>query len=98
MTNSELQKLIEEYWIWQEDAVEIERIFDIMTDEKKVEIIDDFENIASQIIKHREEIEKEKEILLIKAIENIEKDIEEYSKNIYTKKTKKELSNLKKQK
>lgn len=96
MTNSELQRLIKEYSIWEEDAIEITRIFDIMTENKKIDIIDNWPKIATQIIKHREEIEKEKEILLIRTIENIEHDIEEYNKTLVSKKTRFELKKIKK--
>lgn len=95
MTNTLLQRLIKEYNIWEEDAIEIVRIFEIMTDDKKIEILENWPKIADQIIKHREQIEQEKEILLIKTIEWIEHDIEEYNKTLVGKKTKKELNNLK---
>ncbi|EKE29858.1 MAG: hypothetical protein ACD_2C00088G0023 [uncultured bacterium (gcode 4)] len=96
MTNSELLKLIRQYEIWDEDAIEIVRIFEVMTDSKKIEILNNWQNIAMHIKKHREDIEKEKEILLIKAIDSIEHDIEEYNKSLVSKNTKQELKKMKK--
>jgi hypothetical protein len=96
MTNSELLRLIKQYDVWEEDAIEIVRIFEVMTTDKKIEILNNWHSIAMQIKKHREDIEKEKEILLIKAIENIEHDIEEYNKSLVSKNTKNELKEIKK--
>ncbi|EKE28415.1 MAG: hypothetical protein ACD_3C00061G0004 [uncultured bacterium (gcode 4)] len=96
MTNSELLKLIRQYEVWDEDAIEIVRIFEVMTDDKKIEILNNWHNIAMQIKKHRDDIEKEKEILLIRAIDNIEHDIEEYNKSLVAKNTKKELKKMRK--
>ncbi|MDD2908633.1 MAG: hypothetical protein PHZ26_02655 [Candidatus Gracilibacteria bacterium] len=94
MINSQLLKLIKDYNILQEDAIEIIRIFEVMTDNKKLEILDSWPKIAAQIIKHREEIELEKEILLIKTLENIEKDIEEYNKSLVAKHTKSDIKKI----
>ncbi len=96
MTNSELQRLIKEYSIWDEDAVEILRIFEIMTDSKKIEILENWPKIAAQIKFHREQIEKEKEVLLMRALDNIEKEIDEYNKKLVEEDTKNELKFMKK--
>lgn len=88
-------KLIKEYNIQEQDALEIIRIFDIMSETKKLEILENWPRIASQIIRHREQIEKEKEILLLRTIENIEQDIEEYNKTLISSQTKNELKELK---
>lgn len=95
MGNSELLKLIKEHNICDEDSIEITRIFEVMTDDRKVEIIDDWENIASRIKASREQLEKEKEILLIQAISDIEKDLEEYDKWQVRKRAKKDIDILK---
>ncbi|EKE27019.1 MAG: hypothetical protein ACD_4C00086G0010 [uncultured bacterium (gcode 4)] len=95
MINTELLRLIKEYDIWEEDAIEIARIFEIMTDERKVEILEDWPNIARSIKTSREQIEKEKEILLIQAIEEIEKDLEKFNKTQVTQNTKNEIQKLK---
>jgi len=94
MINSELLKLIKEYNIEQDDAIEVVRIFEVMTDTKKLEILEDWPKIAAQIKKHRQQIEYEKEVLLIKTIENIEKDIEEYNKSLVAKHTKTDIKKI----
>ena len=95
MGNSELLKLIKEHNICDEDSIEITRIFEVMTDDRKVEIIDDWNNIANRIKASREQLEKEKEILLIQAISDIEKDLEEYDKWQIRKRAKKDIDILK---
>ena len=95
MGNSELLKLIKEHNICDEDSIEITRIFEVMTDDRKVEIIDDWENIANRIKASREQLEKEKEILLIQTISDIERDLEEYDKVQVRKKAKKDIDILK---
>lgn len=95
MINSQLLKLIKEYNIEQDDAIEVVRIFEIMNDDKKLEILEKWPSIAAQIRKHREEIEFEKEVLLIKTLENIEHDLEEYNKQITLETTKSSIKKLK---
>jgi len=95
MINSELLKLIKEYNIEQDDAIEVVRIFEVMTDTKKLEILETWPKIAAQIKKHRQQIEYEKEVLLIKTIENIEKDLEDYTKQVTIETTKSSIKKLK---
>jgi len=98
MTNTELLRLINSSDLAQEDLIEVIRIFEIMTDDKKIEVINNWQKIATQIKQHREQIEQEKELLLIRTIENIEHDIEEYNKSLVAKKTKQDISLFKKTK
>lgn len=94
MTNSELLNLIHEHGLRQEDAVEVLRIFEVMSDAKKVDIIDRWPRIAAQIKAHREEIEREKEILFVRSIENVEKELEEYNKLLIRKHAKQDLKGI----
>lgn len=98
MTNTELLRLITESQIAQEDAIEVIRIFEVMTESKKIDVINNWKTIAIQIKEHREQIEQEKELLLVRAIENIEHDIEQYNKSLVAKKARQDIHLLKKQK
>jgi hypothetical protein len=60
--------------------------------------LNNWNKISAQIIQHREEIEQEKELLLIRTIENIEHDIEEYNRSLVAKKTKQDLRTFTKEK
>jgi len=65
-----------------------------MTDDKKIEVINNWQKIATQIKQHREQIEQEKELLLIRTIENIEHDIEEYNKSLIARHTKTDIKKI----
>jgi len=49
-----------------------------LTDDKKLDILERWNSIIADIKRHRDEMEQEKEILLIQALKNIEHDLEEY--------------------
>ena len=49
MTNIELQKKIELSGLHPNDLVEVLRIFEIMTDDKKVEILERWDSIVADI-------------------------------------------------
>jgi len=82
MTNIQLLKLIEESDILREDAKEIIKIFGILTDHRKIEVINNWDNIAQKIKVSRQWLEKEKEILLTNTLAEIQKDIELYNKSL----------------
>ena len=96
VANTELLKLITESHLDERDTVEIIRIFPILWEKRQVEILNDWPQISNQIRLHREEIEKEKEILLIKMIDDIESDLETYSKQVTGKTAKMKLNELSK--
>ncbi len=73
---------MEEHEIVEEDAKEITRIFDILTDHRKTEVLNNWSNIANKIKESRKWLEKEKEILLIRTLDEIDQEIKEYNKNI----------------
>lgn len=92
--NTQLLKLIQEAHLYEEDTQEIIRIFPLLTEKRQMEILDDWPRISNQIRLHREQIEQEKEILLIKAIQDIEADLEQYNKATVSRTTKKALRNI----
>jgi len=53
--------------------------------------------MVASIILHRAELEQEKEILLIKALEDIESDLETYGRTLVHGSAKKDISGLKNQ-
>jgi DNA transposition AAA+ family ATPase len=78
-----------------DDAREIIRIFPILTEEKQLQIFETWDSVVASIKLHRDELEQEKEILLIKALENIESDLEAYGRTLVHSGAKKNLSGLK---
>ena len=94
MTNTELLSRIALAGLHPDDAREVTRIFDILTDEKKVQVLETWDSIVANIRRHREELEREKEILLVQALEDIEHDLEEYNRTLVQSNAKKKLKNL----
>lgn len=94
MTNTEILRRAELSWLHPDDLTEVLRIFEVVTDEKKVEILSRWDSIANNIRRHREQMEEEKKILLARAIDDIEHDLEEYNRSLVQKRTKKQMENL----
>jgi hypothetical protein len=79
MKNIKLLNLIKECSILEEDAVDIIKIFDILTDNKKEEVLNNWHKIAENIKLSREEIEIEKQVLLTNTLVKIQNNVENYN-------------------
>jgi len=95
VVNTQLFKLVQEAHLYEEDAQEIIRIFPFLTEKRQLEILDDWPRISNQIRLHREQIEQEKEILLVQAIKNIELELDEYNKQLVESETRRSLKKIK---
>ena len=93
--NTELLRKISITGLHPDDAREIIRIFPVLTEEKQLQIFETWDSVIASIKLHRDELEQEKEILLIKALENIESDLEAYWRTLVHGGTKKDISGLK---
>lgn len=82
LQNTELLRRISITGLHSDDAREIIRIFPFLTEEKQLQIFETWDSVVSSIKLHRAELEQEKEILLVKALENIESDLEEYGRTL----------------
>ena len=80
--NTELSRLIAASALHEEDAREITRIFAVLTSERKIEVLRDWDHVANRIRRSRIRLEEEKSILLQRTLENIERDIAEYEKTL----------------
>jgi hypothetical protein len=70
-----LEKLLQESPFDDRDKYEIRQIFQFVTDEKKQNILNNFDYIVSNVLKLKEDLRQQQEILLGKAISNIEQTI-----------------------
>ncbi len=95
LENTELTRRLLVASLHADDEREITRIFPIMTPERQIQIFETWDSIIANIKLHRQEIEQEKEILLIRALENIESDLEEYGRTLVQSGSRKDISNLK---
>lgn len=80
--NTEILRRISVAGLHPDDAREITRIFPALTEERQIQILEKWDSIIATIKLHREEMEREKEILLVKALEDIEHDLEEYGRTL----------------
>jgi hypothetical protein len=92
--NTELLRRISVTGLHPDDAREITRIFPFLTEEKQIQIFETWDAVVANIRLHRMEYEKEKEILLVQAIKDIENDLEEYNKQLVQSSAKKKLKSL----
>ena len=76
--NTELSRRLSLAGLHPDDEREITRIFPVMNESRQIQIFETWDSIIANIKRHRDELEQEKEILLIKALENIEHDLEVY--------------------
>lgn len=82
LQNTELLRRISITGLHPDDAREIIRIFPFLTQEKQLQIFETWDSVVGTVKLHRAELEQEKEILLVKALENIESDLEEYGRTL----------------
>lgn len=73
-----MNTLLENYFLKfpdldEKDRYEIRQIFNFVNDEKKQNILKNFEKMMESIIKLKKDLKQEQEILLWKAISNIER-------------------------
>jgi len=71
--NSALEKLLQNELLSEKDRYEIRQIFEIVSEEKKQNILNNFDKMLLSIAKIKQEMREQQEILLGKAISNIEK-------------------------
>lgn len=72
-----LEKLLQNENLNDKDRYEIRQIFEVVTIEKKQNILNNFEKIVASIMHIKKELYREQEILLGKALSNIERNIKQ---------------------
>ncbi len=71
-----LEKYFEKYELSDKDRYEINQIFQLLPPEKKQNVLDNFDNIISNILNLQENIKLEQEILVWDAVSKIRNAIE----------------------
>ena len=82
MVNTRLLSLIAQSDMCEEDAQEIVRIFEVLSDARKIDILENWSMMATKIKAHREKIEEEKNLLLLKTIGTIETGMEQIERKL----------------
>lgn len=79
--NTALEKLLENELLSEKDRYEIRQIFEIVDEHKKQNILNNFDKMLLAIAKIKQELREQQEILLWKAISNIENAIKSARNN-----------------
>jgi len=69
--NTQLEKLLTQYNLSQKDQYDIKQIYALLPMHKQNNLLQNFWNLASRLIKIEEEIREEREILVWDKVENI---------------------------
>ncbi len=93
--NTKLEKLFEKYNFSQKDRFEISQIFFLLTEERKQNLLKNFDEFALSINKINSDIDTEKDILIWSAVEKIKNSILEERKNKIDENIKDEINSLK---
>ena len=93
--NTKLEKLFEKYNFSQKDRFEISQIFFLLTEERKQNLLKNFDDLAFSINKINSDIDTEKDILIWSAVEKIKNSILEERKNKIDENIKDEINSLK---
>lgn len=79
--NTQLEKYLENELLTEKDRYEIRQIFSFVDEKKKQNILDNFDKILLSIGKIKSDLRNSQEILLWKAISNIENAIRQAQNN-----------------
>ncbi len=90
-----LEKLLENDLLTQKDKYEIRQIFQVVDDRKKQHILNNFDKILSSIAQIKIEMREQQEILLGKAVSNIERALRQARNNGIKNATTSSIQNLK---
>ena len=76
-----LEKLLENDLLTEKDRYEVRQIFQVVDDRKKQNILNNFDKILSGIAQIKIEMREQQEILLGKAVSNIERALRQARNN-----------------
>lgn len=93
--NTQLEKLFVQYHLSKKDQYEIRQIYNLLPTHKQHNLLQNFPILAMKLNKIQEEIREEREILVGKAITNIENTIELVKKELISSKNESDLDSLK---
>jgi hypothetical protein len=82
MVNSELLRKLVLSDLDPRDREEIIRIFDILPDDRKIAILEEWDSLADRIRENRRKIEEDKKIFMIRSLEKLEQDLAEYEQSM----------------
>lgn len=93
--NTNLEILLQKYKFSEKDTYEIKQLFNLLSDQKKQNLLNNFSNLAFKLKKIDEDIEIEKNLLIWEAVERIKNNILANRKKRMDYDVKKEINSLK---
>lgn len=78
MSNQELERRLTNSSLHPDDQEEIRRIFEILSEKRKLEIFEEWPGLVARMKLRREKMEEERKVFFITYLERIENDLEEY--------------------
>lgn len=93
--NTNLETLLQKYRFSEKDTYEIKQLFNLLSDQKKQNLLNNFSNLAFKLKKIDDDIEIEKNILIWEAVERIKNNILANRKKRMDYDVKKEINSLK---
>ncbi|HRI36915.1 MAG TPA: hypothetical protein PK765_07905 [bacterium] len=84
MVNSELLRKLVLSDLDPRDRDEIIHIFEILPDDRKVAVLDEWDPLVERIRENRRKIEEDKRLFVIKSLDKLERDLEEMEKTAQT--------------
>ena len=94
MTHHELERRLAMSGLDPAAKQEIIRIFDCLTDKRKIEIFDEWDELISRIKLRYERLQEERLVLITDPLSTLAEKYEDYLKNFYHQVANKDLKNL----
>ena len=94
MGNTEIEHRLNLSGLHPEDAEEIRRIFDCLIHERQLAVLEEWNSLVERVKLRRETFEEEQKIIIVDPLRQVAESYEDYLRNIYRKKTNKELSSF----
>lgn len=80
--NTKLEMLFEQYHVWEQDRYEISQIFDFLPIEKKINVLNNFKQLAKKLDTIHKNIRVEQEILIVDVLSDVKFAIDEAKKKL----------------
>lgn len=94
MTHHEIERRLAESGLELAAKQEILRIYDCLSDRRKIEILDDWENLITRIKRRYAQLQEERLLLITDPLSTLAERYEQYLKDFYRQNAGKNLRNL----
>lgn len=89
-----LEKLFEKYNLEDKDRYEIQQIYSFLSSQKKIQLVENFENVVKHIEKLKKEMFDEQQILFDNTLQNVQQKIKQAEERRVQNNTQSEITKL----